>query len=53
MELLMAFFPGRSFVHEMLPGLELCLIGEVDENREWFRKIIPKGVGFRCPHTIL
>ncbi|NBH71320.1 coproporphyrinogen dehydrogenase HemZ [Clostridiaceae bacterium] len=36
-ELLMAFFPGRSFVHEMLPGLELCLIGEVDENREWFR----------------
>ncbi len=36
-ELLMAYFPGRSFVHEMLPGLELCLIGELEENRRWFR----------------
>lgn len=36
-ELLMAFFPGRSFVHEMLPGLELCLIGDLDESRSWFR----------------
>lgn len=36
-ELLMAFFPGRSFVHEMLPGLELCLIGNVEEDHQWFR----------------
>lgn len=36
-ELLMAFFPGRAFVHEMLPGLELCLIGDLDESRSWFR----------------
>ncbi|MCI8660444.1 MAG: coproporphyrinogen dehydrogenase HemZ [Lachnospiraceae bacterium] len=43
-ELLMAFFPGKSFVHEPVPGLELCLVGKVDESRKWFRmQIIFRG----------
>lgn len=36
-ELLMAFFPGRSFAYEMVAGQELCLIGKLDESRRWFR----------------
>lgn len=43
-ELLMAFFPGENFVHEPVPGLELCLVGKVDESRKWFRmQIIFRG----------
>ncbi len=36
-ELLMAFFPGRDFVYEELPDLELCLVGRLNENRDQFR----------------
>lgn len=36
-ELLMAFFPGRDFVYEEVPGLELCLVGRLNESRNQFR----------------
>lgn len=35
-ELLMAFFPGETFIHEMAEGLAVTLYGTLAENRETF-----------------
>lgn len=48
-ELMMAFFPGETFVREPLPDLELYVVGEVSEDRKSFKlQMVFRGDG--APH---
>lgn len=44
-ELLMAFYPGESFVYEVRAGVDTYVHGEVSEDRKWFTLCIvgPEG----------
>ncbi len=41
-ELLMAFFPGETFVHQWQEGLDVCMEGAVCEERQGFSMVVSR-----------